>query len=102
MARPRGAGAAFATLDGAIVVTAEGRGKRLQVRPGTAMGVVRQAVTALAALYLATGTRERPRDVIVETIDGDSASTSPFAAALLDAGFRSDGLHLRLYPSFKG
>ena len=102
MARPRGAGAAIATFDGAIVVTAEGRGKRLQVRPGTAMGVVRQAITALAALYSATSTRERPRDVIVETIDGDSAATSPFATALVDAGFRRDGLRLRLYPSFKG
>ncbi|MND02368.1 hypothetical protein D3C83_217290 [compost metagenome] len=44
--------------------------------------------------------RERRRELVVETINGDTAATSPYAAALTAAGFRSDGKRLRLYASF--
>ncbi len=100
LGRPRGAGAAITTVDGVVVMSSEGRGQRLAIRDGTTHEVVRDAVTSLAALYMNAAARERRRELVVETINGDAAATSPYAAAVSAAGFRSDGRRLRLYASW--
>ena len=101
LARPRGAGALIATRAGRTVLTAEGRGARLRVREGAGADEVRDAARAVAERLAARGARGRRQDVIVETVDGERAATSPHAAALREAGFRSTGTGLRYYADVR-
>jgi ATP-dependent Lhr-like helicase len=98
LARPRGAGAMIVTIAGRIVLTSEGRGRRLRVSDRADSAAVRQAVHALLERLSAWSEAERRRrDVVVETIDGEPASASPHAEALRDAGFRSQGLEALVF-----
>ncbi|HWJ24251.1 MAG TPA: hypothetical protein VNS52_17975, partial [Gemmatimonadaceae bacterium] len=101
LARPRGAGALIATRGGRIVLTAESRGTRLRVAENATPDDVRAAVRAVAARLAKPGTRGRKHDVTVETIDGERASSSPHAAALREAGFRSTGGGMRYYAGVR-
>jgi len=100
LARPRGAGALLVTVDGRIVLTAEGRGKRLRVRDELAPDVLRSAIAALVA-RLGRADGEKRHDVVVETVDGESAATSAHAEALREAGFRSMGSAMRFYVALR-
>ncbi|MGQ0645951.1 MAG: DEAD/DEAH box helicase [Gemmatimonadaceae bacterium] len=99
IARPRGTGALLVTVDGGIVLSAEGRGSRLRVREGADAEVVRQAVLALLERLTTRDQRgRRGRDIVVESINGEAAMTSAHAPALHEAGFRTQGRNLRFYP----
>ena len=98
LARPRGAGALLVTRAGRIVLAAEGRGRRLRVRPDASAAEVRDAAAALAARLLDTRGRRGPRgDLLVEEIDGERPVGSRWAEALREAGYRSMGTGLRYF-----
>jgi ATP-dependent Lhr-like helicase len=100
LARPRGAGALIATRAGRIILTAEGRGRRLRVRPDATAPDVRDAARVLAErLLVAPGLRALRRDLVVETIDGMPAAMSRHADALRDAGYRGMGTGLRFFST---
>jgi ATP-dependent Lhr-like helicase len=85
-ARTRGRGSMIATINGVIVLVAEARGKSMRVRPDTAPEDVTRAARAMGDYLTRRGSR--PRDLIVETIDGTNAATSPNYPAFAAAGFR--------------
>ena len=97
LARPRGAGALLVTLAGRIVIAVEGRGTRLRIRDGATSDEVRDAARALADRLSTQARTARHRDLIVETIDGESATASIHANAMRDAGFSRAGTALRVY-----
>jgi ATP-dependent Lhr-like helicase len=100
LARPRGVGALIATRAGRIILTAEGRGRRLRVRSDAAAPDVRDAARVLAErLLVAPGLRALRRDLVIETIDGMPAALSPHADALRDAGYRGMGTGLRFFST---
>jgi hypothetical protein len=86
------------TIDGEIILAAEGRGRRLRIRDGASAAQVRDAVTALLDKLSMRDRMGRRREILVETIDGEPASASPHVAALVDAGLRSQGRAMRFYP----
>ena len=96
-ARPRGARAFLVTRQGRVILTADGRGRAFSVRPGLAPAPIAAAVRAAVEHIVA----RRPRDFVVETIDGQSAATSPLSQAFVDAGLRLTTSGLRYYASFK-
>ena len=95
LTRRRARGALLATRAGEVVVVAEGRGRRLTVRPGASVSDVTDAARSLAQRLVQAS--EGRRDPIIETIDGVAAATSPWAAAFTAAGFRSTSSGLRFY-----
>jgi ATP-dependent Lhr-like helicase len=96
IARPRGRGALLVTRGGRVIMSAEGRGRRIAVAPGTADDDVRAAAESLVAhLSLPSIGGVRRHDLEIETIDGAAATRSPYAAAFVAVGFRRDGLTLR-------
>jgi ATP-dependent Lhr-like helicase len=101
LSRPRGLGAVLVTINGEVVLSAEGRGKRLRVRDGASAAQVRDAVTALLEKLSMRDRLGRRREILVETIDGEPASASPHAPALVDAGLRSQGRAMRFYPPLR-
>jgi ATP-dependent Lhr-like helicase len=99
LARPRGASALLVTIAGRIVLTAEGRGARVQVRRDATAEEVTAAARALAERLVARQRTARMRDVVVETVDGERAALSRWSAALRDAGYRGMGTGFRYYAS---
>jgi ATP-dependent Lhr-like helicase len=98
LARPRGAGAMLVTVAGSIILTSEGRGRRLRVREGADPGAVQSAARALIDRLSAWSDAERRRrDIVIESINGEPASASPHAGALRDAGFRNQGLETLVF-----
>jgi ATP-dependent Lhr-like helicase len=96
IARPRGRGALLVTKAGRVIMSAEGRGRRIAVAPGTSEDDVRAAAESLVAhLSLPSIGGVRRHDLEIEAIDGAAATRSPFAAAFVAVGFRRDGLTLR-------
>lgn len=95
LVRPRGARALLVTREGAVVLTAESNGARIRVRPDASPDDVREAARALAARLLVRQGTRRHRDLLVDTIDGERAAGSRWAAAFREAGYRSMGLALR-------
>jgi ATP-dependent Lhr-like helicase len=95
LTRRRGRGALIATRAGVVVMVAEGRGRRLTVRPGAPATDVVDAARALAQRLIEAS--DGRRDAIVETIDGVAAATSPHSSALMTAGFRATSAGLRYY-----
>jgi ATP-dependent Lhr-like helicase len=94
LARPRGR-AILVMRRGIVILSVEGRGRRLSVREGTSADDVAGAVREwLAYTSRAQSSVRRRRDITVELIDGEAALQSPHADALRVAGFRltSDGL----------
>ena len=99
ISRPRGSGALLVTVDGTVVLSAEGHGRRIAIRPGAAPSVIRAAVSALVGHITSGRGVGHRRDVVAETIDGESAASSGWAQAFFDAGFRRDGQSLRYYAA---
>jgi ATP-dependent Lhr-like helicase len=96
-ARVRGRGAWIATIAGLVVLVAESRGKSMRVRPGVSAADIARAAKAMAQHLVRRGSR--PRDVVVETIDGAAASLSPAYPAFAEAGFRRTTRALRYYAT---
>jgi len=95
LTRRRGRGALLALRSGEVLMIAEGRGRRLTVRPGASIADVTEAGRAIAQRLIDAS--EGRRDAMVETIDGMAAASSPYAAAFGAAGFRSTSGGLRFY-----
>jgi ATP-dependent Lhr-like helicase len=95
LARRRSRGALLATRAGEIILVAESRGRRLTIRPEASLADVTVAARALAQRLVQAS--ERTRDPTIETIDGVTATVSPYAAAFQAAGFRSTSGGLRYY-----
>jgi ATP-dependent Lhr-like helicase len=81
LSRPRGTGAMLVTINGVVIVSAEGRGKRLRVREGASAAQARDAVAVLLDKLVTRDRLGRRHEIIVETIDGESASASSCAGA---------------------
>jgi ATP-dependent Lhr-like helicase len=99
--RPRGTGAYLVTIGGLVVMSAEGRGRRLNVRPGTDDPSIKTAVAALLEHLGALHTISRRQDLVVETINGEAATASALAPLLMDLGLRREGRTLRRYATIK-
>ena len=99
IARPRGSGALLVTVDGVVVLSTEGRGRRITIRADAEPAAIRAAVATLVSHLTAGRAPGRQPDVVIETIDGEPAGTSEGARVLLDAGFRREGRSLRYYAS---
>jgi ATP-dependent Lhr-like helicase len=97
LGRPRGASALLVSIGGRIVMTAEGRGARLQVREDATADEVTAAARALAERLVARQRTSRTRDVLVETVNGERAAQSRWSEALRAAGYRGMGTGLRYY-----
>ena len=95
VARRRGRGALLITRAGEVVLVAEGRGRRLTIRPAVSMDDVTNAARALARRLVEAS--EGRRDPVIDTIDGVAAATSAWASAFTAAGFRSTSAGLRFY-----
>src|SRR4051812_2313218 len=95
LTRRRARGALLVTRAGEVIAVAEGRGRRLTIRPGTSPSDVSDAARSLAQRLVEAS--EGRRDPIIETIDGTAAATSPWAAAFTAAGFRATSSALRFY-----
>ncbi|MGI8499423.1 MAG: Lhr family helicase [Gemmatimonadaceae bacterium] len=97
LSRPRGAGALLVTRGGAVVLSAEGRGRRVMVADGMTVEMVVDGARALAG-YLERGGSGvwRRRSVTIESVNGVPALASPLVEAFVTAGFRraTDGLRL--------
>jgi ATP-dependent Lhr-like helicase len=89
--RPRSSSALLVAIGGRVVLIAERRGSRVVVRPETEEATVVRAAEALVR-HLATRVRH---DLVLETIDGQPAATSPHANAFASAGFRRGANELR-------
>lgn len=87
LARPRGAGAVLVVAGGRVMLTVEGRGKRIAIRRDIAAGQLRSSVDAWLR-HVVPRSPERRHGLIVETINGELATGSAHVQALLDAGFR--------------
>jgi ATP-dependent Lhr-like helicase len=97
-ARARGRGAWLATIGGTIILVAESRGKSMRVRPDTPAADVTRAAKAMAEHLVRRSAR--PRDVVVETIDGSAAATSERYPDFASAGFRRTTRSIRYYAGF--
>ena len=95
-ARPRGARSLVVTRSGRVVVTADAAASAVAVRPDVDRDIATAAVRALIKHVAA----RRARDVIVETINGESAATSAQAETFTAAGLRLTTAGLRYYASF--
>jgi len=93
--RPRGAGALLVMQAGDVVLSVEGRGRRLRVRADASSAAVRDAARALAAHVTRPLAGRRPRDLVIEQIDDRPAAHAPHADTFVAAGFRRDGMALR-------
>lgn len=78
-------------------MTADPHGHNVAVRPGLGVEGITAAVRELIK-HIAT---RRSRDVVVETIDGESAATSPHVEVFKAAGLRLTTAGLRYYASFE-
>ncbi|MEO5567090.1 MAG: hypothetical protein ABIR92_01270, partial [Gemmatimonadaceae bacterium] len=94
-ARTRGRGAMIATIAGQVVLVAESRGKSMRVRPDVSPADVTRAAKAMAEHLVRRNAR--PKDLVVETIGGASAATSPLYAAFAEAGFRRTTRAIRFF-----
>jgi ATP-dependent Lhr-like helicase len=93
----KGRGAWLATLDGVAILVAESRGKSMRVRPGRAEADIARAARAMANHLVRRSSK--PRDLIVEAIDGRPAATSPHYPAFASAGFRRTTRAIRYFAS---
>lgn len=93
--RPRGSGALLVCAGGRVVLSVEGRGRRIAIRPGEEPALVSAAVGALVAHLTAGSGVGRAPDIMVETINREPAGASAYAEMLRDAGFRREGLGVR-------
>jgi ATP-dependent Lhr-like helicase len=101
LTRPRGTGAYIVTIGGNVVLAAEGRGRRLSIRPDTDAQTLTAALTRLIEHLTAPRAIGRVQDLIVETINGEVAAASEMAPLLLEAGLRREGRMLRRHATIK-
>jgi ATP-dependent Lhr-like helicase len=94
-ARPRGARSLLVTRSGRVVATSDARARGVSVRPD----LDDDAVTAAVRALLQHITQRRARDLLVESINGQPAATSPLANAFIAAGLRLTTGGLRYYAS---
>ena len=99
--RPRGTGGYLVTVGGVPVISAEGRGRRVSIRPGTGEASIQAAVGALVNHLTTSHGAGRRQDLIVETINGEPAGLSEFATTLAGAGLRREGRALRYYHTIR-
>jgi hypothetical protein len=84
-----------------VIASAEARGRRVTIGAGASEEDVRLAVESLVShLRLPVPGVHRRHDLEIETIDGAAATKSPHAAVFVAAGFRRDGLTLRMAVDF--
>ena len=95
LARKRRRGALLATRAGEVILVAEGRGRRVTIRPGVNLADLTDAARALARRLVEAS--DGQRDATIETIDGVPAAGSTYAAAFAAAGFRATSSGLRYY-----
>jgi ATP-dependent Lhr-like helicase len=94
LTRPRGSGAILVTRRGAVVLAAEGRGRRLRVATDADDDALMGALAALQT-YLARGeTRTPVRPRTLDTVDGAPAVRASRLAVFRRAGFRRGGMGL--------
>jgi len=94
--RPRGAGAALAVRDGAVLAAIEAGGTRLRVAADAAASDVTAAVAALARWTLGRQARHgRSRDLVLARVDDVAPREHPACAALVAAGWRPAGRTMR-------
>jgi hypothetical protein len=101
LARPRGRGAHVVTIGGAVIMASESRGRRLSIREGVEPAALKRAVDALLEHLTTSRGLERRQDVVIETINGETAASSEWAAVLLESGLRNDGRSLRYYAPIR-
>jgi ATP-dependent Lhr-like helicase len=89
--RPRSRSALLVTIEGAVVMIAERRAARITIRPGTPHDQIASAARALTAHVQ----RRARRDITIETIDGQPATTSSHAEAFRSVGFKRETSGLR-------
>ena len=99
--RPRSTGAYVVTVAGTVVVSVEGRGRRLRIRPDADEQLIKTAVAALIERLSAQHSIGRRQDLIIETINGESAAASDIAPLLQELGLRREGRALRRYATIK-
>jgi ATP-dependent Lhr-like helicase len=95
--RPRGRRSLLVTQAGRPLLTSDARGRVVNVRQGLDPSVI----TGAARTLLRHVGARRDRDVVLETINGEKAATSPFAPAFMEAGLRLTTAGLRYYASFE-
>jgi ATP-dependent Lhr-like helicase len=101
IARPRGSGALLVTVGGNVVLSAEGRGRRITIRSEVEPDGIRAAISAFVSRVTATRGVGRRQDIVAETINGESAASSRWAPLFLDAAFKRDGRSLRYYATIR-
>ena len=95
--RPRGRDALLVMRGGRVLLSSEGRGKRIAIAPEIPDDDLSAAARALVrALHDAAGAT---RDLIIASIDGHPAVTSPRAPVFAAAGFRATPGGLRYYAT---
>lgn len=99
LARPRGGGSLLVMRDGAVLMSAEGRGRRIRVRPDATVDDIAEAASALALHTTRAVSGRKRRDLIIEQVDGQPAAGSPWTDAFLRAGFRRTANSLRYYAA---
>ncbi|HEU4641981.1 MAG TPA: DEAD/DEAH box helicase [Gemmatimonadaceae bacterium] len=95
LARPRGRGALLVMRGGGVLMSVEGRGRRVLLAPELPPGEVSAAARALGeSLRHGAASRARARDAKIELIDGAPAVRSAHVEAFRAAGWRlePDGL----------
>jgi ATP-dependent Lhr-like helicase len=97
LTRPRGRGALLVTRGGRVLMAVEGRGRSVRVRPDLGSDDITAAAAALADHLTRAGARRRQRDLVVERVDGDVATSGPHVEAFMRAGFRRTARELRFY-----
>jgi hypothetical protein len=99
--RPRGTGAYIITVGGVVVLTVEGRGRRLTSRPDVDERSLRSAIAAFVEHATRAEAMGRRQDLIIETIKGEPAGGSLVAPLLMELGLRREGGALRRYATIK-
>jgi len=95
-ARPRGARSLLVLRGGRVILASDAHARAVAVRPDLDADMIAGAVRALVKRVAV----RRSHDVVVETINGSSATTSPHADAFVAAGLRLTTAGLRYYASF--
>ncbi|HYC51987.1 MAG TPA: helicase-related protein, partial [Gemmatimonadaceae bacterium] len=96
-ARTRTPRAILVTRRGSVLMTSDPRGRTVAVRSDLAVEDITGAVTALLG-HLRS---RRPRDLTIESINSERASTSAHMEAFRAAGLRLTSRGLRYYASFE-
>ncbi len=99
LTRPRGRGALLVMRGGRVLLAVEGRGRSVRVRPALGTDDVVAAAGALIEHLTRSRSGRRRRDLVVERVDGDVATASPYVDAFMRAGFRRTARELRYYAS---